>query len=364
MRQRRTPPGLRRRHVLALLTAGAASAAGGRALARDLPAELTQPAQISPAAAFGLFNTIATAGARLVAAGERGRILLSDDSGATWRQVPVPVSVTLVTAQFATPKLGWAAGQMGVILKTTDGGESWKLVLNGITAAALMLAEATADAAGQPAPADGNGTPEMQNAQTLVSFGAAVPFLTLLPRSPTHILALGAYGLALESRDGGETWRGIAAQVPDPQGLHIYGATMMGQTLVAAGEAGLLLHGPAGSPLSPASSPYQGSLFGLVTPTPAAALAFGLQGTVLRSSDLGATWTAQTPVSANAVLCGTVLRYGRVALGDENGNLLLSADAGQTFHGKPGTFPLTALTQAPDGALITGSPAGLRRVAL
>jgi len=361
----RTSTGLRRRHTLALLTAGAVLGLGRRAPAVALPAELVQPAVITPAAAFGLFNHVGVAGDRLVAVGERGRILLSDDSGRTWRQVAVPVSVTLVTARFATPQLGWAAGEMGVILKTQDGGESWKLVLNGFDAANLMLAEAKADAASappMPAPDDGLGTPEMQNAQTLVSFGASVPFLSLLPLSASRIQAFGAYGLALESLDAGETWRGIAARVPDPQGLHIYGAALMGQNLIAVGEAGLLLHGAVDSPLATATSPDQGSLFGVVIPTPSTALAFGLQGTLLRTFDFGASWQAQSPVSANGVLCGTVLRDRLVVLGDESGNLLLSTDAGGSFRTLPGTLPITALAQAPDGALITGSPAGLRRM--
>ncbi len=319
----------------------------------ELPAELAQPAALTPAAFFGLFNNVTAAGSRLVAVGERGRILLSDDSGGVWRQVPVPVSATLVAARFATPQLGWAVGQMGVLLKTTDGGETWRLVLNGFDAANLMLAEA------RPL---GETSPEMQNAQALIAFGASVPLLVVLPLSANHVLALGAYGLALESFDAGETWHGIGARVQDPQGYHLYGAVRSGQTLVAVGEAGLLLHGPLTGTLAAATSPYQGSLFGAVTPTPTSILAFGLQGTLLRSADAGATWQSQPPASTNGILAGTVLRDGRVALGDESGNLLLSSDAGQSFRATPGTLPVTALAQAPDGALIAGSPAGLRRV--
>jgi photosystem II stability/assembly factor-like uncharacterized protein len=261
----------------------------------------------------------------------------------------------LVAARFATPRLGWAVGQMGVLLKTTNGGETWRLVLNGFDAANLMLAEA------RPL---GETSPEMQNAQSLIAFGASVPLLVLLPLSANHILALGAYGLALESCDAGETWHGIGARVQDPQGYHLYGAVLAGQNLVAVGEAGLLLHGAAGGTLTAATSPYQGSLFGAVMPSPAVILAYGLQGTLLRTTDSGATWAAQSPVSSNAVLCAALLRDGRVALGDESGNLLLSRDGGETFRAMPGTLPVTALAQAPDGALIAGSPAGLRRVEL
>lgn len=353
---------LPRRHALAMAACAAGTALSARAAAAmDLPAELAEPAALSQQAAFGLFNDIALAGTRLVAVGERGHILLSDDAGQSWHQSPVPVSTTLVTARFATPHLGWVAGQMGVILKTTDGGETWRLVLNGFQAASLMLAEAQADTARTPSTAAAQA--ELQNAQSFISFGASIPLLALLPLSTTHILAFGAYGLALESLDAGENWRGNAARVPDPQGLHIYAARQTAGAIVAVGEQGLLLHGAPGAALAAATSPYQGSLFGLVSLTPANILAFGLQGTLLQSADQGATWRTKTPVSGNAVLCGVVLRDNRIVLGDASGNLLKSDDAGASFHTLPGTLPVTALAQAPDGALIIGTPAGIRRVA-
>jgi len=353
---------MRRRHALVVAGAAAAAMLGGRgAAAMDMPAELAQPASLSPAAAYGLFNGIALAGTRLVAVGERGHILLSDNAGLAWRQVPVPVSTTLVTARFATATLGWVAGEMGVILKTADGGETWRLVLNGFQAASLMHAEAQADTA--KAPSNAAAQAELQNAQAFVAFGASIPMLSLVPLSTTRILAFGAYGLALESFDAGETWRGNAACVPDPQGLHIYAALQTAGGLVAVGEQGLLLHGAPGAALAAAASPYQGSLFGLVSLAPANLLAYGLQGTLLQSTDQGATWQAKTPVSGNAVLCGVVLRDNRIVLGDASGNLLQSGDAGASFRTLPGTLPVTALAQAPDGALIIGTPAGIRRVA-
>jgi photosystem II stability/assembly factor-like uncharacterized protein len=357
-------PRLRRRRVLGLLTAASAMGSAARAFALDMPAELTQPAFMTPAAAFGLFNNIARAGPRLVAVGERGRILLSDDAGHSWRQAPAPVSTNLVACRFATPSLGWAAGQMGVILKTQDAGESWSLVLNGFQAANLMLAEAQRNPApaNTAAPDDGTAQTPLQAAQLLVSFGACNPLLSLVDLDPSHILAFGAFGLALESLDSGETWAGIGLRVQDTQGLHIYGALHTGNTLVAAGEDGLLLHGAPDGRLSPGNSPCQGSLFGLLSPAAGNILAFGLQGTVLQSSDLGATWASLPAVSGNAVLSGQVLQDGRVALGDASGNLLVSRNAGASFTAIAGTLPVTAMAQAPDGALVLGSPAGLRRV--
>ncbi len=60
---------------------------------------------------IGMVTTLSTkAGNRLVAVGERGIVLLSDDAGLNWKQVDVPVSVTLTGVQFVSPMKGWAIG--------------------------------------------------------------------------------------------------------------------------------------------------------------------------------------------------------------------------------------------------------------
>jgi photosystem II stability/assembly factor-like uncharacterized protein len=356
-----------RRHAL---LAGLASLAAAPCVA--LPVELAQPSVVNQRAAFGLFNAIVPAGARLVAVGERGRILLSDDAGGSWAQANVPVSVTLVTARFATDSVGYAAGNMGVVLKTEDGGLTWRKVLDGVGAASAMLAEAqvlrAAFSAAQNAAADaqaannGTSTP-LQNAQFLVSQGPANPILSLLVLNETHVMAFGAFGLALETRDGGASWAGIAARVRDPQGLHIYAARLVGGTLVLAGEQGFVLRGPVDGVLAPVTSPFPGSLFGL-TAAGGTLFGYGVQGTILVSADTGATWR-QVPAFANSgILSGLTLRDGRMLLGDESGNLALTADAGAKYSVLPANAPVTALAQAADGALIIGSPMGLRRLPL
>src|SRR5690349_8937389 len=50
-------------------------------------AESSEPARL---AAKSLLLDVARAGSRLVAVGDRGHVLLSDDEGGTWRQVIVP----------------------------------------------------------------------------------------------------------------------------------------------------------------------------------------------------------------------------------------------------------------------------------
>jgi photosystem II stability/assembly factor-like uncharacterized protein len=356
-----------------LLLASTFTLAGLKLAHASLPAELAQPALLSPLAAYGLFNAISPAGARLVAVGERGRIMLSDDAGQSWRQVPAPVSVTLIAAHFPTPTTGYIAGQMGVVLKTIDAGESWSKVLDGVSAAAAMLAAANADralltpaqaAAQDNAAMNNNTSTELQNAQLLVSEGPANPILCLVAASETHVLAFGAFGLALETRDGGATWAGIAARVPDPQDLHIYGARLSGTTLILVGEQGLIMRGPVDGTLAPITSPFPGSLFGMTATADNKVLAYGVQGAVLVSADNGASWAQMAPNSNSGILSSLELADKRLVLGDESGNLLVTSDAGAHFSLLPAAAPVTALAQGADGALVVGSPMGLRRLPL
>src|SRR6185369_10757001 len=83
-----------------------------------------QPSEIAPLASSSLLLDLALAGNRMVAVGERGHVLLSDDQGATWRQAKsVPTRVMLTAVFFVDADYGWAVGHDETILNTVDGGE-------------------------------------------------------------------------------------------------------------------------------------------------------------------------------------------------------------------------------------------------
>src|SRR5205807_3119559 len=107
-----------------------------------MPGPLRQPAGMTARAARALLTRVVRAGDRLVAIGERGLVVLSDDGGRQWRQARVPVSVTLTSASFADGRQGWIAGHSGVVLHTTDGGESWAIQTDGVALAKAALAQA------------------------------------------------------------------------------------------------------------------------------------------------------------------------------------------------------------------------------
>ena len=86
---------------------------------------LLLPAVKSPRATGSVLLDVTRAGQRLVAVGERGHVLYSDDNGQNWQQGAVPVSVTLTAVHFPGAQKGWAVGHDGVVLHSQDGGENW-----------------------------------------------------------------------------------------------------------------------------------------------------------------------------------------------------------------------------------------------
>lgn len=315
---------------------------------------LTQPARQGSQALHAVLLDVTRAGDRLVAVGERGIVLLSDDNGQYWMQARVPVSSTLTAVQFVDAQQGWAVGHAGVVLYSRDAGQSWTLQMDGNRAAALELA--AAEAAGDPQ--------RVAAAQRLVADGADKPLLAVYFSDALHGWVVGAYGLALESGDGGQSWQSIMGRLPNPRGLHLYAMAGQGQTLYVMGEQGVLLRSvDGGQQFTTLSSPYEGSLFAGAVQANGRLLIGGLRGKLFASDDQGATFAALAnplPVSINGI---RVLGQ-RVLLVNAAGMLLqsgLDRFAAQPLPVTEGQ-PLTAITEAADGALVSVGVTGPLRL--
>jgi photosystem II stability/assembly factor-like uncharacterized protein len=168
---------------------------------------LEQPAITSVMATRSVMLSVANAGSRLVAVGERGFIILSDDNGLTWKQVSSPVSLTLVKVRFVDDCEGWAVGHAGVVLHSADGGQSWSRQLDGVEGAQLELEDARQQAA--RADHEVNAEERLAQAQQLVDDGPDMPLLDVLFFNARDGIVVGAYGLAFATRDGGTTWQSM-----------------------------------------------------------------------------------------------------------------------------------------------------------
>lgn len=322
-----------------------------------------QPSLPSALASQSLMLDVALAGQRLVAVGERGFILLSEDEGQSWRQVSSPVSVTLTRVVFPSATQGWAVGHAGVVLHSADGGLSWNKQLDGEQAARLELEAAQQAYNAQPSE---QSQQQLDAAQLLLQEGPDKPFLAVHFFDDRRGLILGAYGLAFETRDGGASWQSIRDRLDNPSAMHLYDIHELAGELFIAGEQGLLLRSvDHGLRFAALDSPANGTLFGLLATDAQGLLAFGLRGKTYLSEDHGDSWRVVPNSLPLTLTAGARLADGSLMLVDESGRTLLSRDHGHSFVASTLAKPayLTGLTSSATGEVILASSHGLARLA-
>jgi photosystem II stability/assembly factor-like uncharacterized protein len=339
--------------LAALLVNACAPAAGARA-AQPPPGEGALTAEPARLAARGLLIAIAAAGERLVAVGDRGIIVLSDDQGGSWRQAAaVPTQALLTGVCFLDARHGVAVGHDEVILTSADAGRTWTRT---------------------------HYAPQAQR-----------PLLDVWCGADGHVIAVGAYSTFLASTDGGVSWKEVGfrpAPQPRPAGAPAGGASAAdGNTdeaagggyhlnrIVAAGarrlyiaaESGHLYRSDdSGATWVTLASPYEGSFFDVLPLQGEALLAFGLRGHLYRSEDAGASWQ-RIDTGTVALLDGATQFDARaVAIVGFSGVVLVSHDAGRTFTllQLPRRAGLAAVVAVGNGRLVAVGEDGARRVRL
>ena len=283
--------------------------------------------ELAPLASRSLLLDVARAGTRVVAVGDRGHVLFSDDEGRNWRQVVVPTRAMLTGVSFGDAQHGWAVGHDGVILATTDGGLTW------------------------------TRQDKDDDHETI--------FLDVFFSDAQHGLAVGAYGKCVLTMDGGKTWQ-PAAPIPDEAHLNQIAATRT-ETVYLAGESGtLLVSSDARTAWRKLNVPYEGSLFGVLPINEHALLAYGLRGHVFASSDGGVNWIEREAPVPVLIMAGLRMKTGLIVLAGTGGNFFLSSDLGQTFaNWKPAEYKggVSALLETTDGALLVVGELGVTRLA-
>lgn len=276
------------------IDAGATEAAADDAA----PAVVSLPAQLRRLTPSRLLLDITNTGEHLIAVGDRGAVIASND-GEHWVQVQTPTRSTLTAVAFADAKSGWAVGHDAVILHTADGGKTWALQ---------------------------NFEPELEK-----------PLLDVLAIDANTVFAVGAYGLLYRTDDGGANWNEVDTPIREDE-LHFNAiARLNSGELFIAGEQGKLAVSPdGGTTWELLASPYEGSYFGALPRGDKGVLIFGLRGNVYASDDARGNWTA--------IDVGTIATlFGGSLLGD--GSPVLAGLAGELRHvggdGKVTDIPVT-----------------------
>ncbi len=237
-----------------------------------------RPSEILALTAKGLMLDVVNTGKHLIAVGDRGTVIVSNN-GSDWAQVQVPVRSPLTAVSFADEMHGWIVGHDAVILATTDGGKTW-----------LMQ----------------NFAPELEK-----------PFLDVIALDASNVIAFGAYGLLFKTSDGGTTWAALEAPEIRADELHFNGATRLNNgSVLAVGEQGMLgLSSDGGATWTKLSSPYDGSYYGALPLGDGGAVVFGLRGNAFKTADVKAgAWTQINTDTVASFFGGAALPDGGVAL--------------------------------------------------
>lgn len=282
---------------------------------------------VAPLAAKSLVLQAVRAGKRLVAVGEYGHVLLSDDDGRNWRQAQaVATTTTLTSVYFLDEKQGWAVGHGGVIIGSKDGGENWSVLAGKLDGPEILF---------------------------------SVWF-----KDSRHGIAVGPFGYAIQTADGGTTWskRELAQGEDGERHLNQIFAGQDGTLLIAA-EAGTVFRSTdGGGTWSVVKVPYKGSLWGGLTLSDGSLLVYGMRGHVLRSTDKGVNWSDAVAATDQSLTGAAQFTDGTLVLVGLGGAVARSRDGGKTFEASidPERTSYTAVAEGAAGAAILFGLAGVQ----
>ncbi|MBD3654483.1 YCF48-related protein [Kangiella sp.] len=306
-----------------------------------------EPALIADKAAKSLLLDVEKLeSGRLITVGERGHILISDDNGIEWRQVPVPTREQLTAVSFLDDERGIAVGFSQTILMTNDGGESWQLAHQE-------------ESFEQPAIFD-------------------VQFIT-----SDLIVAVGSYGLYLESSDGGDTWENREVEgLADYYGYfsHFYSIkkvsddywVMTGEKFIdGVDEDGFETSSAlaaetrdGGETWQKLETPYDGSFFGIQVDDNGYLYVYGLRGNLYISKDQGQSWQGQFLSTASGFHDMAILDENRWVLVGTGGVLVYKTLTSTDIKKRKDLKGRTAVVAVDEETLIVVGEGGVERLSL
>ena len=301
-----------------------------------------RPAVKTSHATEALLLGVARAGSRIVAVGEYGDVVLSDDDGKTWHQAKsVPTQVTLTAVCFVDDKTGWAVGHDTVILYTADAGETWTKQFGGGQSDNALLTVAFWDANHGIAMGAFNFTAETKDGgKTWVERKTLNPIQTKPGAAPAAAGAPGAApaaaspapahaaaGSAADEGSGAESKDPYAAATGDENHLNAAFLAPDGAMYVAA-EAGAIFRSfDKGATWDKILSGYNGSFWGGLVAKDGTIYVTGMHGNIWHSTDKGATWTKLDTAGADqSVAMGLQLKDGKFVFVGLGGQVLYSDD--------------------------------------
>jgi photosystem II stability/assembly factor-like uncharacterized protein len=292
-------------------------------------------------------------GSTVVAVGKNGRVVRSLDSGANWTEENPAAgpdlnrSVTTFIDNSIVVAVGAKDGTTFTVFRSTDSGDNWTQLGNpnvpttgGKNLNAVAFSGDIGVAVGDK---DGGNFTFLRTTDkglnwTEINLAGgndlyAVAFVTSL-----DVVAVGKAGVAAYSSNAGLTWTKVA---PDPGAANLNYITFSGNNVVAAGtqSGGFNLIYSQDKGVTWNTATVNGGVANNINALAASSsimAAVGNGGTILESTDGGATWNAQTSgVATNLV--GVDIVNPMIVVGD-GGVVLLKNSQAASAGGSGGGF--------------------------
>ncbi|MEH6471295.1 MAG: YCF48-related protein [Halopseudomonas sp.] len=313
-------------------------------------------AQKTDAAKHSLLLDIAQAGERLVAVGERGHILFSDDAGHNWQQADVPTRAHLNALTFIDANRGWAVGEDAVILHTGDGGLHWQ----------RQFDDRDAEQKG--------------------------PLLDVMFINPDEGVAVGVFNKIYRTQDGGNSWQPAPDSIDNLDEWHLMAmassrpdqsqkpstktaSKQQDGAIYIGSEMGLMFRSiDGGQSFQPLQTDHDGSFHGILARQDSSSgsegvdqlVLVGVGGVVYTSLDSGQNWNLLAADTDAGLAGGAWLPDGRALIvGADGVILILSQDLQSvTKHQTDNGMPLSSVLAASQEEIVVVGLGGVQTMPL
>lgn len=265
--------------------------------------------------------------------GSLGAVARSSDAGLSWQRLPTGISTVVYDIAFPDTQTAVAVCGGGTVLRSTDGGQSWSSSVAGIATDIISIEfhdGLSGFAVQKPKyllrTTDGGvswaDTSFLVNELTQVRFADA----------STGWLVSNSPGSVYKTDDGGTSWQFVAVEQPRRFTFYaVYPLDVQKALLLGTGGAIVVTQDGGTSWEQRGDAVTRQHLHGITALGDSAAWVFG-DGTALRTTDAGQSWSGSDTISLPGFRYGQALSATRLIGAGSQGQVYVSDDGGQSWQ--------------------------------